>query len=204
MNKSLLVTRPNHDRTTDYLFFWSQLVINEAKKRNFQVLDLKSKKANKKDFESYLKKNKPSMVFFNGHGSEGSIMGHDNQPLIVSGKDFKLLSGTIIYCRSCKTGKKLGRECVAGGTLAFIGYKRNFGFYRLEGVRGGPIRDKLAKFFLEPSNSIVVSLIKGNTVEESFRKSQKMMTRNLKDIVSTEASHEEKRLAFLLWSNKTC
>jgi len=48
MSKSLLVTRPNHDETTNYLYYWSTLVIKEARKRNFSVYNLAGNKANKK------------------------------------------------------------------------------------------------------------------------------------------------------------
>ena len=56
MNKILLITRPQHDETTNYLYFWAESVIEEAKKRNFEVLDLKGRKANAKDFVGRMKK----------------------------------------------------------------------------------------------------------------------------------------------------
>lgn len=68
MNRAFLVTRPNHDLTTNYLFYWSLLVIKKAKEKGFQVLDLKGRKANKKNFDSYIKRHKPVLVFFNGQG----------------------------------------------------------------------------------------------------------------------------------------
>lgn len=96
MSKSLLVTRPNYDQTTNYLYFWSALVIKEAKKRGIDVYDLSGKKATKNNFDSYLKSRKPRLLFLNGHGDEKTITGHDFEPILESGKK-EPVEGTIMY-----------------------------------------------------------------------------------------------------------
>ena len=45
----MLITRPNHDPATNYLYFWSQELIYQAKKQNIQKLTLSS--ATKEDAE---------------------------------------------------------------------------------------------------------------------------------------------------------
>lgn len=59
----LLVTRPNHDNPTNYLYYWSKQVIDEANKKKINVLDLAAKKSNRKDFLSYINKHNPKFYF---------------------------------------------------------------------------------------------------------------------------------------------
>lgn len=57
VNNYILVTRPNYDFPTTYLYQWSELVIDEAKSKGITVLDLDGKKANKRNFASYISRN---------------------------------------------------------------------------------------------------------------------------------------------------
>ncbi len=47
----------------------------------------------KKNFESYLNKQNPEIVLFNGHGNDFCVCGFKDEPLIESGKNevFKFL-----------------------------------------------------------------------------------------------------------------
>lgn len=58
----MLVTRPNYDFPTTYLYQWSELVIDEAKSKGITVLDLDGKKANKRNFASYISKNNSRQI----------------------------------------------------------------------------------------------------------------------------------------------
>ena len=55
---------------------------SKAQKKGFSVLNLEEKRANHKVVNSMLKKREPSLIFFNGHGNEDSITGHNNESLI--------------------------------------------------------------------------------------------------------------------------
>ncbi|MEK7611290.1 MAG: hypothetical protein AAB486_02840 [Patescibacteria group bacterium] len=201
MKKCVLITRPRHDFTTNCLYYWSSIVIEKATKKGFTVLDLGEKKANKLDFDSYIKKNTPKLVFFNGHGNENTITGNDNEALVRTDKDEGLLSGKVIYARSCNAASIFGESCVKNGTIAFIGYKDKFSFASSSGKATRPLQDGLIKLFLEPSNLIPISLIKGNTVSKAYRKSQEGMLRNLRSMISSQSSLEQRSVAFLLWKN---
>ena len=128
MSKIILITRPNHDLTTNYLYFWSEAVINITEKHNLTILDLNKNKANKKNFDSYIKNKHPNFIFLNGHGSETEITGYDNEVLIDSSDNKAMVTASIIYARSCDSGKILGKVLVDNGAGAFIGYKRKFVF----------------------------------------------------------------------------
>ena len=54
MSNSILVTRPDHDTLTNYLSYWSKLVIDEAIKHNIKPLDLAGVKATRKNVTSYI------------------------------------------------------------------------------------------------------------------------------------------------------
>ncbi|MCR4324093.1 MAG: hypothetical protein NUV69_00190 [Candidatus Curtissbacteria bacterium] len=202
MDKAILVTRPNHDLITTYLFKWSEYVINVADKKGIKVLDLSSKKANETTLTSYIVKNEPILVFLNGHGNKDVITGYDNKPLISANKNEKLLEGKIVYARSCDAAKNLGQLCIKNNTLAFIGYQRKYAIGYSQSSITNPLRDEVAKLFITPSNLVPISLLKGNSVRESYRKSQDSMARNFSFMLSTRASPAQRDSAPYLWANR--
>ncbi len=46
MNRILLITRPKHDVTVRYLFYWSKEIIELANKKGIKVLNLEQGRAN--------------------------------------------------------------------------------------------------------------------------------------------------------------
>ena len=199
MNRILLITRPDHDITTRYLSVWSEKIIELADKKNISVLDLKRKKANKKELKSRMSKMKPSLVIFNGHGSSTSVMGYDNEILIKIGNNERLLKAKIVYAISCKSAVRLGLKSIMAGALAYIGYTGDFIFCHDTHRVARPLNDKVAKLFLEPSNQVAISLAKGNTSEESSKRSKKFFLRNIQKLLSSEALPEANQYAKFLW-----
>ena len=200
--KSILITRPNHDLITTYLYYWGQLIIEEAKNKNVQIFDLSGKKANRNLLTSYIKKHNPILIHFNGHGDNSLITGYNNEILIEVNKNDKLLAQKIIYALSCNSAKILGYSCIKNGALAFIGYKRKYILAYDVKSYTRPLKDKLAKLFLEPSNLVTISILKGNTVGNAFRKSQDSMSRHFLHMISTKATALEKDASSFLWANK--
>lgn len=201
-HKSILITRPNHDLITTYLYYWSQLIIKEAKNKNIQIFDLAGKKANNNLLTSYIKKHNPNLIHFNGHGDSSLITGYDNGILIEANKNDKLLSQKIIYALSCDSAKILGYSSVKNGALVFIGYKRKYILAYDVKSYTRPLKDKLARLFLEASNLITISILKGNTAGNSYQKSQDSMRRNFLYMISTKATALERDAASFLWTNK--
>lgn len=197
MNKSILITRPNHDLATTYLYWWSKNVIDKCLEKKIKYFDLKGKKASKKNFDSYLKKNNPSFIFINGHGSEDVVTGWNDEILLRVGARLDV-KDRIIYARSCMAGVELGKVCVDSGAETFIGYTKNYVLLFLTSRETRPLTDNLAALFLEPSNLIPISLIKGNTVEEADKKSKNLMKKNLRRILSSD-KNDKKEIASYLW-----
>lgn len=202
MSKAILITRPDHDLITTYLFQWSEYVINLANKRNIKVLDLSGKRANERMFTSYVVKNKPILVFFNGHGNEDVIAGYDNEPLVTADKNEKLLKEKIVYARSCNAAENLGKLCIKNKTIAFIGYKKKYTICYSDASVNHPLQDDIAKLFITPSNLVPMSFLKGNTARDAYRKSQESMARNFSYMLSTRATSAQKDAAPYLWINR--
>lgn len=185
MKPTAIITRPCYDLATNYLYHWAQLVINIAKKKGNKIYDLSKKKVIKKNFWSYLKQN-PNIIFFNGHGSDKSVCGHDDETLIDTNNKNNL-KNKIIYARSCSSGKYLAKHLVSNNQLdSFIGYEEEFVIrYDLNSVIK-PTKDKIASLFLKTTNLIPQSLLKGHTAKEAHKKGKKAMYDQLINLMTDE------------------
>lgn len=201
MNKSLLVTRPNHDAATNYLYHWSAAVIDEAKRKQIPVYDVKGDKATKATFMSYLRSKRPGFLFLNGHGDAVSVAGQHNDTLLDETIKKDLVAGSILYARSCDSGKVLGNTLVSRGATAFIGYARKFLVGTTPSKITKPLEDRLAKLFLEPSNLIATTILKGHTAGEAHARSKQEMMKNFRKMISSAATFEQRYAARWLWSD---
>jgi hypothetical protein len=198
MSKSLLITRPSYDLVTNYFCVWSDTLVAFAQEKMIRTYDLKADKANKGQFESYIKAHKPSFIFLNGHGNAQIITGHNNETLIDA---LSTAESSIMYARSCEAALVLGNELVKKNVKTFIGYTRKFIFGYTPIHASAPLSDDLAKLFLEPSNSIGTILLKGHTAQEAHNRSRTAMYKNFRKMISSTASYEERFAARWLWSN---
>jgi hypothetical protein len=190
----MLITRPNHDITTNYLFYWSIVLITTAERKKIPVTDLQKKRANIKEFTSVIKKTKPELVVLNGHGDSSTITGYDNEPLVKAGRNHDLLKGTTVYARSCQSAKQLGSTAVNTGCKAFIGYDDDFVFVTEDDKVTQPLKDKTAELFLNPSNQVVISLLKGHTAAEANQRSKKIFKRTIQKLMSSAATGKDTEL----------
>ena len=175
----ILITRPEHDPLTRHLSYWNTKIIEIAKKKGFDVIDLHQRKANRKDFEGRIKKVNPALVLLNGHGDNFSVCGHDNEVLVKLGKNEKLLQNRITYAVSCSSAKRLGVKVCVKDKASFIGYKDYFILNIDRNFLTHPLKDKRAERFLTPSNKVGISLIKGHTCEEAAKNSQEAFRENI-------------------------
>lgn len=198
---SLLATRPSHDLTTRYISAWAGIVLDFAQKHGNKFFDLPKKKAVRSMFESMMKKHNPDVVFLSGHGSDSSVMGHDNEPLVVVGSNQDLLKDKITYAVSCKSASILGVESVRIGAKAYIGYKDDFIFQYSSDRTTRPKEDKTAALFLEPSNQIIVSLLKGHDAEDSKNRGKQTFLKNIRKFISSQAPQDDvATLRYLVWN----
>ena len=97
MSKKLLVTRPEHDDTTTYLSHYSKLVIKYAKDNLVPVKDFKPGTVKKEILSKFIDKQKPRLIFLNGHGGEDCIEGEKGEIIIKENENDELLKNKIIY-----------------------------------------------------------------------------------------------------------
>lgn len=201
MSKNVLVTRPEYDYTTRYISAWSEKVIIFAESKGNLVLDLFQKRATKKEFESIVHKKNPSFVIINGHGNDKLICGQDGNVLIEAGVNDDILKSRVVYALSCRSAKILGSKSIRSGALAYIGYVEDFIFMYSNEKRSRPIEDKTAELFLEPSNQVAISLLKGHTAGEAHQNSREFFLRNIQKLLTSESSSaESSALRYLLWN----
>lgn len=193
----MLVTRPNYDQGTNYLYYWAKLVIDEAFKRGVGVTDLLSKKANKTNFVSYYKKHNHKLVFLNGHGFDNLITGYDDEILIDNLENKLDMVGSIIVARSCRCAKILGDFLVKNGSLAFIGYKDDYVIKTSRKYSTKPLMDPMAALYLEPSNMVVKSLLKGKTTGAADIKSKRMLAINISKVLSGSSKDKDDTVRWL-------
>lgn len=201
MNKGIIITLPRHEYAVDYLAISSKSVIEEANKKGIKVKELKDKGANRENFEAVINSLNYKMVVFNGHGSEDTILGYKNMLLVQAGVNDVLLKGRITYARSCWAGCILGEVCMKNDSEGcFIGYKLPFMFYIDDTWRSNPSKDNVAPIFLEPSNLVPISLIKGNTALQAHKKSKTQILKTINTVLR-ENGKEAFLFAEKLWNN---
>ena len=198
MSKKYLVTRPEYDETTHYLSKWCEKTIEFAEQKGIKVLDLQGSKANRKETEAMLNQS-PELVVLNGHGTDTLVYGHEHQPIIVADENENLLKSKIVYALSCKSAKTLGMKSVNAGAINYTGYDEDFVMLHETDKVSRPLSDNLAKLFLEPSNLLIISLLKGNTVEEAKQKAEDVMRKN---VLSSLNSPEPYLTRYLWWNLK--
>lgn len=200
MTNGILITAPKHDITTEYLATFSIQIEKTCVKNGIFHKSLKGEHANKSEFLKRLNTGNFQTVFMNGHGSEDSISGHKNQVLIKAGENEEVLKEKIIYARSCEAASILGKKVTENSTGCFIGYILPFEFYYDETWVTNPIKDNIARLFLDSSNLVPLSLIKGNSTKEAHERAKKQMLKNIKKVLR-DKNKESFVIAESLWNN---
>jgi len=201
MSQRLLVTRPEHDDTTTYLSHYAKLVIKYAKEKGIAVTDFKPGTVKKETINKFMEKQKPRLIFFNGHGGEDCIEGEKGEIIIKENENDELLKDKITYARSCFVAVSLGKKCSGFGKgTCFIGYEFPFQFWFDETRTTNPIKDKIAALYLEPSNELVKYLIKGDFTKIAFDKSRELMVKNMNEILKENEPGALERFK-ALWMN---
>lgn len=196
---NLLITRPEHDVTTRYLSRWSEKIIEEARRKGINIIDLWRGKANRKRVIGILEKRNPNGAFLNGHGGDTFVAGHDNE-IILKDSDKKAVNSKIIIARSCKSANGLGRKAITLGATAYLGYKEDFWFsYNIMKI-SRPLEDRTVALFLEPSNHIVISLLKGHSTGYANNKSKALFRRNIeKLLIDGPVAEDYNAIRHLYW-----
>lgn len=198
---SFLITRPDYDPATKYLSHWSEEIIDVAKSKGRKTVDLKGDKVTKDGLTGRISKLNPSLVVLNGHGSEDSIAGQNDEILIKVGDNEHILHSRVTYAVSCKCGKNLGPKSVADGNSTFIGYDDDFVFTSDRKYLSRPREDGRAQPFMEASNHVPISLLKGHKALDASTRSKEMFEKSYKKLLSSNSDPNALQDARFLWWN---
>ncbi len=202
MDRIFLLTRPNHDHIVNYLYYWADEVIWFAEKEGIRKKVFSGKDAISSNLEKFILSERPKLMFFNGHGSETVIMGHNNLPIIDAGSNINMLGGSIVYALACNTSKSLGPQAVGGaGTLAFIGYTDKFAWVYDPNRLATPLKDRRAEPFKRFSNSICISLLEGKSTGEACSKAKNLAAKLIAEYSTSESEDVNGAIRFLLFRN---
>jgi hypothetical protein len=200
MKKGILMTLPRHDDVTEYLSQFSQQIEDLANEKGIEIKSLRDKEAVKVVFEKIIRSQDYKMIVLNGHGSEDHINGY-KETIIQAGMNDAIIRDRIVYARSCNAAVILGVKCTENSKEGcFIGYDRPFQFYVDIRWTGNPIKDNTARLFLESSNLVPISLIKGNSANYANENSKKQMLKNIRKII-LNPDEESFKIAEALWNN---
>ncbi|MFH0831254.1 MAG: hypothetical protein V1886_00070 [archaeon] len=203
MIKGMIITCPKHDDATEYLAYYSREILEEAKTKNLKVKEvIPNKSFNLASFSDIIKSIDYQLVIFNGHGSPDSIFGYKDNIIVKAGENANLLKERIIYARACEAGLVLGKECMKNTENGcFIGYNLPFVFYLDQTWSANPHNDNTARLFLIPSNSVPISLIKGNTCINAHNSSREKILKNINKLLTGRLEPDTIFLVEGLWNN---
>lgn len=178
--KTILITAPSYDPVTRHFSYWVSFVIDHINNLpDVEAIVLRDEEAYEQKFTEKLQLHEPSMVFFNGHGNETSVAGHEGSILASSENGtHKQLKGAIIHSLARSSGRVLGEECVKIGVRAFIGYNDEFKFFYTIDDPAAQGHDDTAALFLEPAHQPMLSLASGKDPGSAFNDARRMYRKN--------------------------
>ena len=180
MTKTMIISRPNYDLNTSYLFDFSNEFIKIIKdSKEIHVTDLDAKNATREKFQKHLEKEKPKLIFLNGYGNRNSVFGH-NDEIILDEKNISLTKNAIIYAISCDSLEHLGQISIEKGTKAYIGYKARFMVISDPTHHSTPHKDNNALPFKKACTILINGLVSGFTVKEALDETKKEYLHSIK------------------------
>lgn len=103
---------------------------------------------------------RPDYLVGVGHGEEDVLMGFSREAVIERGNYQPAeVAGRIVHLLACHTARRLGRDLVKKGAVAFIGYDR---FVMLQ--------EQILDEFMECDTAIDLALLSGATVRQAYRR----------------------------------
>jgi len=174
----IIIGRCSCDETVKYPFYWSEELIEEAKKIGYNVIDLKNENFIEQNFSKHMQEQNPRFVFLNGHGTEYFAMGFNKQPVLIVNKNDYLLKGKIAHIISCFTAKFLAQSSIDKGCEGYIGYNDYFYIWFIE---DDPSKDIISIMFKEAVNETSKTLINGGSIKEAYEQSQEIYEKRINE-----------------------
>ncbi len=201
---NVLITMPNYDDATSYLYCYAEELIKFAEKEGISTLQFKRPRLERKKVELSITQQQPKLLLFNAHGDEHTIYGDkidgEEEYLIREEQNHHLLSGRLVYARACSAAASLGVACTEHGGC-FIGYNQPFSFWTDTSRTTTPLKDKIAELFLKPSNELALALLRGKSAQQSAEIYIHQSKKNMLRLLSKKDEPGALASAMLLWNN---
>ncbi len=194
----MIITCPDYDDVTKVFFEYSKEVKQLTHQKGIALKELNIQDANQDNFKKVLEKLDYSFVFLNGHGNGCVVAGNKGEIILSDKINFLEFGKRICYCRSCGSAKKLGVDIVKDGGV-FIGYNKPFKFYISEKNINNPLGDEVTKLFLNPSNIVSKTIIKGQSAYEADDRGKKAILKNINRVLKDNVFSLQ--IAVDLWNN---
>jgi hypothetical protein len=172
MVKQFLITRPHHDKHTEYLFSFSRAIVSIARDtKNLHLNELIGSKVTRRNVNSILSTDNEMLVFLNGHGNVWTVLGHNDKP-ILDKENVMNTNGKIVYALACDSLLKLGELSVKKGAKSYIGYKDEFMWIGDPSRSASPDKDRNAAPFRQVCHVLIHSLLTGVQVGKAIEKTK--------------------------------
>ncbi|HUY84984.1 MAG TPA: hypothetical protein VMU97_00535 [Candidatus Dormibacteraeota bacterium] len=149
-----------------------------------------------------VKKNAPNIIFINGHGAEDRVAGQDHK-IIIDTRSANILKNAIVYAVSCKSARMLGAQAIKAGAKAYIGYIEDFILVSQPRKTAHPQDDTTAALFLNPSNHIMTSLVKGHSAKKAVAKGRAEFAKSITSALNSDVqSDDDKYIPYLMWDRQ--
>jgi len=199
-----IITMPNYDDATSYLYCYAEELVRFAAENNLLLIQLKRPRLRRNILEESIFKQEPQLLLFNAHGDENTIygdkIGGEAEYLIREGENHQLLQGKLTYARACSAAASLGRAATENAGC-FIGYNQPFSFWTDTTRTTTPLKDKVAHFFLQPSNELAISLLRGKSAREAAEIFNNLSKKNILHLLGKQDEPGAMASAMLLWNN---
>ena len=195
----VLIISPENDNITRYMRVWAeQLVKNHNNTHHFFHLD--KEKANHKRVTGILSKKDMDIVCLNGHGDDCRVAGHDNE-ILIDPDNVSLLAGIKVHALACNSAKNLGNLAISHGAKCYIGYDERF-YLMSQGEKiSDPLKDDVAKLFLDPAYTAPKALLDGKDSKEAIKLTQEAYVRSIKQALNSDIQSDHERcVPYLLWN----
>jgi len=192
-NTAVLVL-PMFEETVRYASEGVESAVSDV--RGWDFVSLVGSLASKESFREAVGTADPSFIVGVGHGLPYEFTGDDKQVIMRVGDDVSYLKGRVVYLLSCYTGQELGRYLVERGARSFIGYTHPFMFV----VKGSsdPLSDAYGKYFFEPVNALLDTLLTGGSVGEAINRSRLVYNSLIDSLGASGWDYAPSLMAFLI------
>lgn len=187
---NVLEVDANFDSVTRYGFAFrvSKYVLPYFRQRGATVTHLAGNQARASDFRRALAAVDVHLVSGFGHGNSDTFTGQDLETLwSANSYNPSEASGRVIHLVSCGTARRLGRDLVDKGALAYFGYFEEFGFVSERPTPQDLLSDGRADPFFRCDSEIDRLLADGIEAQEVFRQVLELFDAQVSSLISSDS-----------------